>query len=107
VSLLENPLLEKVEQNGVNGGKAPVDNKTSSVLVQPGGKPHFGSCFAKRFLHLFSFLLRLKTPILGRFHETRALCQRKVTVPCASSMRKGVFLKVEWIKINYLKRVSI
>ena len=31
-------------------------------------------------LHLFS----LKTPILGRFH------QRKVTVPCASSMRKGV-----------------
>ena len=32
------------------------------------------------FLHLFS----LKTPILGRFH------QRKVTVPCASSMRKGV-----------------
>jgi hypothetical protein len=41
------------------------------------------------FLHLFSF----KTPILGRFHETqalRALCQRKVTVPCAFSMRKGV-----------------
>ena len=32
------------------------------------------------FLHLFS----LKTPILGRFH------QRKVTVPCAFSMRKGV-----------------
>jgi hypothetical protein len=26
----------------------------------------------------------VKTPILGRFH------QRKVTVPCASSMRKGV-----------------
>jgi hypothetical protein len=37
-------------------------------------------CFAERFLHLFS----LKTPILERFH------QRKVTVPCASSMRKGV-----------------
>ena len=33
-----------------------------------------------RKLHLFS----LKTPILGRFH------QRKVTVPCASSMRKGL-----------------
>jgi hypothetical protein len=30
----------------------------------------------------------LKTPILGRFH------QRKVTVPCAFSMRKGV-IKVD------------
>jgi len=56
----------------------------------------------KSLLHLFT----LKTPQNGRFH------QRKVTVPCASSMRKGVkkaskttldlaqpFIKVDFEKV--------
>ena len=44
VSLLENPLLEKVEQNGVNGGKAPWRTKpVGTSLCRAMRDPHFGS----------------------------------------------------------------
>ena len=48
----------------------------------------------RKFLHLFS----LKTPILERFH------QRKVTLPCAFKMRKGVKTKKKHYKKHYKKR---
>jgi hypothetical protein len=41
----ENPLLEKVEEKGAYGGKAPVENKTLAL------------CFAERFFHEVSVIL--------------------------------------------------
>ena len=49
------------------------------------------------FLHIFS----LKTPILGRFH------QRKVTVPCAFSMRKGVTRIKKSVQYFYIRVPNI